>query len=146
MHARGTPSGHLQTGRACKAKRGPPVCVDPPLSNPTPAHPHASPLAGCLNGGGQPKPAAGQTTAQLLEALETLYGAGLEGSSAAAGDPCNSGSNGSSGGSSVSSTAPVQRLYAEWVGGPPGSEAARRLLHTQYHKREKTVTATLADW
>ena len=40
----------------------------------------------------------------------------------------------------------MHQLYTEWVRGPPGSEAARQLLHTQYHKREKTVTATLADW
>lgn len=37
-------------------------------------------------------------------------------------------------------------MYHEWVGGDPGSEAARQLLHTQYHKRKKTVTAALADW
>ncbi|KAL4424954.1 hypothetical protein ABPG77_009683 [Micractinium sp. CCAP 211/92] len=92
--------------------------------------------SGCLNGGGQPKPAAGQTAAQLLEQLEVLY----------------AGANGTSGGSCSSSSrepeghAAVQQLYSEWVGAPPGSEAARQLLHTQYHKREKTVTATLADW
>lgn len=92
--------------------------------------------AGCLNGGGQPKPAAGQTAAQLLEQLEVLY----------------AGANGTSGGSCSSSSrepeghAAVQQLYSEWVGASPGSEAARQLLHTQYHKREKTVTATLADW
>jgi hypothetical protein len=37
-------------------------------------------------------------------------------------------------------------LYEEWVGGAPGSAAARQLLHTQYHKREKTVTSVLSDW
>lgn len=91
--------------------------------------------AGCLNGGGQPKPAAGQTAAQLLEQLEVLY----------------AGAGGTSGGNTAGSTEPeadpaVQQLYAEWVRGAPGSEAAWQLLHTQYHKREKTVTAALADW
>ncbi|KAL4434294.1 hypothetical protein ABPG75_000735 [Micractinium tetrahymenae] len=93
--------------------------------------------SGCLNGGGQPKPRAGQSAAQLLEQLEVLY----------------AGAGGTSGGSSACSSGrepeaelAVQQLYAEWVQGPPGSAAARQLLHTQYHKREKTVTATLADW
>lgn len=106
--------------------------------------------AGCLNGGGQPKPAAGQTTAQLLERLETLYGADVGGDSAAAavnGGGGGSGSgSGNAGGSQLDSAAAVQQVYGEWVGGPPGSQAACSLLHTQYHKREKTVTATLADW
>lgn len=93
--------------------------------------------SGCLNGGGQPKPAAGQTTAQLLERLETLY-LSQDGASSAAAIGHSGGSDGGA--------AALQQLYAEWVGGPPGSEAACRLLHTQYHKREKTVTATLADW
>ena len=27
----------------------------------------------------------------------------------------------------------LQRLYADWFGGAPGSQGARALLHTQYH-------------
>jgi hypothetical protein len=33
-----------------------------------------------------------------------------------------------------------------FVQGEPGSQAAQQLMHTHYHKRDKTVTATLADW
>ena len=91
--------------------------------------------AGCLNGGGQVKPAAGQTSAQLIEQLELLY--------AESGSNTSSGSHGAS---PPEADAGVQQLYREWVQGKPGSDAARQLLHTQYHRREKTVTATLADW
>ncbi len=60
---------------------------------------------GCLNGGGQLKPGAGRTAAQLLEELETLYFVQqeqrqqqqLEGGGAAA-SACNGGGNGSAGG------------------------------------------------
>jgi DNA-binding transcriptional LysR family regulator len=38
-------------------------------------------------------------------------------------------------------------VYERVLGGSgPGSPAAAGLLHTQYHKREKTVTSTLSDW
>lgn len=84
--------------------------------------------AGCLNGGGQMKPAAGQSAAQMIEQLEAMYEAD------------------SSSRASPDADAAVGQLYREWVGGPPGSAAARQLLHTQYHRREKTVTATLSDW
>ena len=40
----------------------------------------------------------------------------------------------------------ARALYAGWVGGPPGSRAARRLLHTGYHRREKPAAAAAADW
>lgn len=92
------------------------------------ASPPLCPCAGCLNGGGQVKPAAGETPAQLIERLEGLYAAGGGGEPAPEAD------------------AAVQQLYQRWVGGGPGSQPARELLHTQYHKREKTVTAALADW
>lgn len=62
----------------------------------------------------------------------------------ASGDGSSGGSG--SGGGPPEADAGVQRLYAEWVGGGPASAAARELLHTGYHRREKTVTATLADW
>ncbi len=32
----------------------------------------------------------------------------------------------------------VALLYARWLGGRPGSAAARRLLHTSYRERETT--------
>ena len=79
------------------------------------------------------KPAAGQSSGQLIEQLELLYEEGGGGSS-------------SSGAALPEADAGVRQLYQEWVQGGPGSAPARQLLHTQYHQREKTVTATLADW
>jgi hypothetical protein len=46
----------------------------------------------------------------------------------------------------VASPAVLASVYGVLVGGGPGSAAAQRLLHTQYHQREKTVTSTIADW
>ena len=40
----------------------------------------------------------------------------------------------------------AMRLYREWLGGGPGSGAARDVLRTQYHKREKSVGVAIADW
>ena len=40
----------------------------------------------------------------------------------------------------------LRALYAAWVGAPPGSARAEELLHTRFHRREKSVTSTLADW
>jgi len=41
----------------------------------------------------------------------------------------------------------VQRLYVAQLGGAPFSPAARELLHTGYHARDKpTVTAMVGDW
>lgn len=84
---------------------------------------------GCLNGGGQPRPAVGQSQAALLEALEVMYH-----------DP-----------QGTEARAPQEsplaaRLYGGWLVGGPGGAAARAALHTQYHKREKTVGATISDW
>lgn len=39
----------------------------------------------------------------------------------------------------------VKDLYKTWLGAPY-SEEARRLLHTQYHERERTVTASISNW
>jgi len=86
--------------------------------------------------------AAGQTSAQLIEQLEMLY-AGADGSNSSSGGESGSGT---AGGTPSEGDAAVQQLYREWVHDGPGSEAARQLLHTQYHKREKTVTAALSDW
>lgn len=38
------------------------------------------------------------------------------------------------------------QIYKQWIKGGAGSEAARKLLHTQYHKREKSVTSSVKDW
>ena len=85
--------------------------------------------SGCLNGGGQKKAAPGQSVQQLIEQLETQYhsGAYLE--------PRLPQLNAS-----------VESFYRDVVRGVPGSDAARHLLHTQYHKLEKTVASAIADW
>lgn len=85
--------------------------------------------SGCLNGGGQLKPAAGESVHQLIERLENIYH-----------------SPGTLAVRRPEDSPAVEELYGAVVHGAPGSVAARRLLHTQYHRREKTVTAALADW
>jgi iron only hydrogenase large subunit-like protein len=85
--------------------------------------------SGCLNGGGQPKPVAGQSARQALEAAERMYGG--EGSGVVereAGAHCL-----------------VGQVY-EWLGGGVGSAEAASALHTRFHAREATVTAQLNNW
>jgi len=40
----------------------------------------------------------------------------------------------------------VAALYRSMAGAGVGSESARKLFHTQYHRREKTLTASVGDW
>jgi len=40
----------------------------------------------------------------------------------------------------------AQQLYKEWVGGTPLSSQAVELLHTQYHKRDKSLASAVKDW
>ena len=40
----------------------------------------------------------------------------------------------------------VAALYNEWVGAGVGSERARQLFFTEYHKRDKSIAATVGDW
>jgi hypothetical protein len=40
----------------------------------------------------------------------------------------------------------VAALYNSMAAGEVGSDAARALFFTQYHKREKTVSAAIGDW
>lgn len=124
---------------------------------------------GCLNGGGQLKPAPGHSAGQLLDLVEAAYHAPwaapevqaqLEEKQVAqvgqgGGGSCDCGSGGgcaqpdsAPAGSDCSGAASglASLLYAGWVGGGPGSAAAKQLLHTQYHKRERTVTAAISDW
>ncbi len=117
--------------------------------------------SGCLNGGGQLPPSAGsrgspsgegggagqdalpagallqsmgvggrekETPAQLLERVEAAYH--WSAAMLPAWPP---------GGA-------VAAAYDGWVGGVPGGRAARALLHTQYHRREKTAAAAVGDW
>lgn len=39
----------------------------------------------------------------------------------------------------------VQRLYDEWLG-QPGSEKAKRFLHTEYHPLVKSTASQLHNW
>jgi hypothetical protein len=40
----------------------------------------------------------------------------------------------------------VAALYTGWAGGRVGSNQARALLHTHYHKREKGLAGAVGDW
>ena len=40
----------------------------------------------------------------------------------------------------------VAALYGAMAGAGVGSEGAKRLFHTGYHKREKTLTQAAGDW
>eukprot|EP00268_Persea_americana_P046786 TRINITY_DN4835_c0_g1_i5.p1 TRINITY_DN4835_c0_g1~~TRINITY_DN4835_c0_g1_i5.p1 ORF type:complete len:478 (+),score=85.56 TRINITY_DN4835_c0_g1_i5:261-1694(+) len=66
--------------------------------------------SGCLNGGGQIKPKAGQSAKDVIQSLEGVY---LQ-----------------------------DNLYDEWLG-QPGSEQARKHIHTQYHPMVKSIAAQL---
>jgi len=40
----------------------------------------------------------------------------------------------------------AQQLYKKWVGGMPLSPQAADTLHTQYHKRDKSLASAVKDW
>ena len=40
----------------------------------------------------------------------------------------------------------VAALYGAMAGAGVGSEGAKKLFHTCYHKREKTLTQAAGDW
>ncbi|XP_064997382.1 protein NAR1-like isoform X1 [Musa acuminata AAA Group] len=82
--------------------------------------------SGCLNGGGQIKPRTGQSTKDLIQQLEILYMQDVE-----LADPFDN--------------PVVQRLYDEWLG-QPGSEKAKRFLHTEYHPLVKSTASQLHNW
>lgn len=82
--------------------------------------------SGCLNGGGQIKPKPGQSPKELIKSLEAIY---MENVLEA--DPFKN--------------PLVNRLYDEWLG-HPGSEKAKRHMHTGYHPVVKSVTAQLHNW
>ncbi|PKA59758.1 hypothetical protein AXF42_Ash011882 [Apostasia shenzhenica] len=82
--------------------------------------------SGCLNGGGQIKPKAGQSARSLIQQLETLYT------------------------QDVLTASPfdnpiVRSLYEDWLG-QPGSEKAKRFMHTQYHPVVKSMASELHNW
>lgn len=80
---------------------------------------------GCLNGGGQGPPLQNMTPQQTLASANEAY------AQAVARSP---------GGHPL-----VHDVYA-WLGGGVGSPQAVQALHTQFHAREKTVTAMLNNW
>ncbi|KAF8409702.1 hypothetical protein HHK36_005781 [Tetracentron sinense] len=82
--------------------------------------------SGCLNGGGQIKPKAGQSAKDLIESLENVY---MEDVLVA--DPFGN--------------PLVKSLYGEWLD-QPGSEKAKRHIHTEYHPIVKSITAQLHNW
>ncbi|CAN0890831.1 Protein NAR1 [Linum grandiflorum] len=89
----------------------------------------ACPSAGCLNGGGQIKPTQRPTPKEMKELLrltETVYIENVRNE-----EP--------------HSNPIVRGLYEEWLG-QPGSEKAKRYMHTEYHPLVKSLTAKLHDW
>lgn len=82
--------------------------------------------AGCLNGGGQIKPKPGQSSKALIQLLEAVY---MENVLVA--DPFKN--------------PLVKSLYDEWLE-KPGSEKAKRLMHTTYHPVVKSITSQLHNW
>ena len=82
--------------------------------------------SGCLNGGGQIKPAKGQSPKDLIQQLEGVYMQDVSIS-----NPFDN---------------PIaKRLYDDWLV-QPGSDNAKRYLHTQYHPVVKSVTSQLQNW
>ncbi|XP_071689747.1 protein NAR1-like [Rutidosis leptorrhynchoides] len=82
--------------------------------------------SGCLNGGGQLKPKPGQSGKELIQALESAY---MENVLVA--DPFEN---------SI-----VRNLYDEWLE-HPGSEKAKKHVHTEYHPVTKSITSQLHNW
>ncbi|KAI4303555.1 hypothetical protein MLD38_039166 [Melastoma candidum] len=82
--------------------------------------------SGCLNGGGQIKPGAGQTAKDLIQVLETIY---MEKVYVA--DPFEN--------------PRVRKLYEEWLE-QPGSKKAKKYMHTEYHPIVKSITSELHNW
>ncbi|XP_010434828.1 PREDICTED: protein NAR1 [Camelina sativa] len=83
--------------------------------------------AGCLNGGGQIKPKTGQSQKELINSLEATY----MNDTTLITDPYQNPT--------------AKRLYEEWLK-EPGSNEAKKYLHTQYHPVVKSVTAQLNNW
>lgn len=82
--------------------------------------------SGCLNGGGQIKPKPGQSGKDLIQSLEAKYIENILIS-----DPFHN---------------PLAKsLYDEWLQ-QPGSEQAKRHLHTEYHPVVKSITSQLQNW
>ncbi|OAY73764.1 Protein NAR1, partial [Ananas comosus] len=80
----------------------------------------------CLNGGGQIKPKKGQSSKDLIRQLENIYMQDV-----LVANPFDN---------------PIaKRLYDEWLG-EPGSEKAKKYLHTEYHPLVKSIASQLHNW
>lgn len=91
-------------------------------------HVHIKPrflLSGCLNGGGQIKPADAQNSKELLQKVEELYKSER---------PLPPGDD-----------SHVAELYQSWLLSV-GVERAKELLHTKYHAVEKTTNGLTMKW
>ncbi|KAK3227984.1 hypothetical protein Dsin_007846 [Dipteronia sinensis] len=82
--------------------------------------------SGCLNGGGQIKPKPGQSPKELIQLLETIYMDNVL--------VINPFKN-----------TLVKSLYDEWLE-QPGSEKAKKYMHTEYHPVVKSITSQLHNW
>ncbi|CAA7395501.1 unnamed protein product [Spirodela intermedia] len=82
--------------------------------------------SGCLNGGGQLKPKTGQTVKEAIQSLQVLYMQDV-----AVADPFDN--------------PIVKGLYDEWLRFP-GSETAKKYMHTGYHPVLKSVSSNLQSW
>ncbi|XP_057960992.1 protein NAR1 isoform X2 [Malania oleifera] len=82
--------------------------------------------SGCLNGGGQIKPKPGQSAKDLIQLLEAVYTEHV-----LVANPFEN--------------PLVKSLYNEWLE-EPGSEKAKRYMHTEYHPIIKSITAQLHNW
>ncbi|XP_057416884.1 protein NAR1 [Lotus japonicus] len=82
--------------------------------------------SGCLNGGGQIKPKSGQSVKELSQLLESVYMQNVW-----VAPPLDN--------------PVIKGLYDQWLE-QPGSEKARRYMHTQYHPVEKSITSQLHNW
>ncbi|KAL2495610.1 ferredoxin hydrogenase [Forsythia ovata] len=82
--------------------------------------------SGCLNGGGQIKPKPGQSAKDLIQLLENTYSENV-----LVTDPFEN--------------PLIKSLYDEWLE-QPGSEKAKRHLHTVYHPVVKSISSQLQNW
>ncbi|KAI5670839.1 hypothetical protein M9H77_11203 [Catharanthus roseus] len=82
--------------------------------------------SGCLNGGGQIKPKRGESVKELIQSLEAKY---ME--DVVVTDPFKN--------------PIIKGLYAEWLD-QPGSEKAKKFVHTKYHPVVKSITSQLQNW
>ncbi|KAL2495483.1 ferredoxin hydrogenase [Forsythia ovata] len=82
--------------------------------------------SGCLNGGGQIKPKPGQSAKDLIQLLENTYSENV-----LVTDPFEN--------------PLIKSLYNEWLE-QPGSEKAKRHLHTVYHPVVKSISSQLQNW